>query len=169
VKVVEHICNVYSCRNCEQKNNHTPIVKAEMAKPVIAGSFASPEMVAHIMNQKYVLGISLYRQEQEFNRNGILLSRQTMSNWQVKCSEDWLEKAYNRMKVKLLERDVLHSDETTVQVLYEPGKTAQSKSYMWLYRTSGDTDKPIVALYEYQPDRKRVSERLQGVSDVRWV
>ena len=30
--------------------------------------------------------------------------------------------------------------------------TPQSESYMWLYRTSGDTDKPVV-LFEYQPGR----------------
>ena len=53
----------------------------------------------------------------------------------------------------LLEHDVLHADETTLQVLREPGKTAQSKSYMWLYRTSGDAEHPIV-LYDYQNSRK---------------
>ena len=50
-------------------------------------------------------------------------------------------------------RKVLHADETTLQVLHEPEKPPESKPYMWLYRTSGDTDSPIV-LYEYQPDRK---------------
>jgi len=64
-----------------------------------------------------------------------------------------LEPVYNAMKTQLLSRDVLHADETTNQVLHEPGKAAQSKSYMWLYRTSGDTEHPIV-LYEYQPSRK---------------
>jgi hypothetical protein len=57
------------------------------------------------------------------------------------------------MRLGLLAREVLHADETTVQVLNEPGKTAQSKSYMWIYRTSGDTDRHIV-LFEYQPSRK---------------
>jgi len=158
VKVEEHICKVYSCRNCEQKNDHTPFVKADMPEPVIKGSFASPELIAHIINQKYVMGLPLYRQEQEFNRDGILLSRQTMSNWLVRCSEDWFGQVYDRMKVRLLGHDVLHADETTVQVLHEPDKTAESNSYMWLYRTSGDAEKPTV-VYEYQPDRK--AERAQ--------
>jgi hypothetical protein len=59
------------------------------------------------------------------------------------------------MKVKLLKHEVLFADETTLQVLREPGKTAQSKSYMWLYRTGGDAINPIV-LYEYQPDRRAI-------------
>lgn len=62
-----------------------------------------------------------------------------------------------------LTREVLYADETTLQVLHEPGKKPQSDSYMWLYRTSGDTDKPIV-LYEYQPGRgaKHPKEFLTG-------
>jgi hypothetical protein len=50
-------------------------------------------------------------------------------------------------------QNVLHADETSLQVLHEDGKPAKSKSYMWLYRTSRDTINPIV-IYEYQPDRK---------------
>ena len=152
-KIVEHRQHIYSCRSCEKKNDHTPIVKAEMPEPVIKGSFASAESVAHIMTQKFVMSVPLYRQEQEWNRQGIMLSRQTMSNWLIRCTEDWLKPVYDRLKKLLLERDVLHADETTVQVLHEPGKSAQQKSFMWLYRTSGDTDRHIV-LYEYQPDRK---------------
>jgi hypothetical protein len=130
---------------------------------VIKGSFASPEAIAQIMTQKFVMGTPLYRQEQELQRNGIKLSRQTMSNWLIRATEDWLEPIYDMMHELLRGREVLHADETTLQVLREPGKTAQSKSYMWLYRTGGDTDHPIV-LYEYQPDRKtkRPAEFLKG-------
>lgn len=155
VKVVEHRQSVYSCRHCEKHSDHTPILKAPMPEPVIRSSFASPESVAHVMVQKFVMGVPLYRQEQEWNRNGVMLSRQTMSNWLIRCADDWLKPIYERLKSHLCERDVLHADETTVQVLHEQGKKAQSKSYMWLYRTSGDTEKPIV-LYEYQPNRKAI-------------
>lgn len=155
VKVVEHKQCVYSCRNCESHSDHTPILKANMPEPVIRGSYASPEAVAHIMCQKFVMGVPLYRQEQEWKRNGILLSRQTMSNWLIRCAEDWLKPIYGRLHSHLCEREVTHGDETTMQVLNEPGKKAQSKSYMWLYRTSGDTEKHIV-LYDYQSDRKAI-------------
>lgn len=152
-KIREHVRHVYACRHCDANSDHVPVVKAPMPEPVIKGSFASPEAVSHTMVQKFVMGTPLYRQEQEWQRQGIRLSRQTMSNWLLRASEDWLEPVYDRMKEVLLTHSVLHADETTLQVLREPGKTAQSKSYMWLYRTSGDTDHPIV-LYEYQPSRK---------------
>ncbi|MCR5090685.1 MAG: IS66 family transposase [Oscillospiraceae bacterium] len=49
----------------------------------------------------------------------------------------------------------MHADETALQVLHETGKKAQSKSYIWLYRTGIYAEHPI-ALYEYQPDRKQI-------------
>ncbi|MDL2248354.1 IS66 family transposase [Tyzzerella sp. OttesenSCG-928-J15] len=153
--IVRHIRYTYACRNCEKNNTVVPVIRAPIPKPVIKGSFASPEAVAHIITQKFVMATPLYRQEQEWNRQGIMLSRQTMSNWLIRCAEDWLEPVYDELHRRLLEHEVLHCDETTLQVLHEPGKTAQSKSYMWLYRTSGDAKKPIV-LYEYQPSRSAV-------------
>lgn len=152
VKIVEHARVVYACRTCERDAENATVVKAGQNEPVIKGSFASPEAIAQIMTQKFVMGAPLYRQEQEYARNGIALSRQTMSNWLIRATEDWLEPVYDRLHEELCARDVLHADETTLQVLREPGKTAQSKSYMWLYRTSGDAKQAIV-LYEYRPDR----------------
>lgn len=98
-------------------------------------------------------GIPLYRQEQEWDRAGIQISRQSMSNWLLRCTEDYLTPVYNALKEKLTQNNILHADETTLQVLHEEGKKPQSKSYMWLYRTSGDAISQTI-LYEYQPDRK---------------
>lgn len=154
VKVVEHKRAVYSCRHCETHSDHVPIAKAPMPESVIKGSLASPSAVAHIMTQKYVMCVPLYRQEQAWLREGISLSRQTMANWVIRCSEDWLKPLYEKMKTQLLAHEVLHADETVCQVLREPGKKANTNSYMWHYRTSGDAKHQIV-LYEYQPTRSR--------------
>ena len=56
-------------------------------------------------------------------------------------------------------------DETPVQVLKEPGRAAQSKSYLWLQR-GGPPDQPVV-LYDYDPGRgagvpKRLLEGFKG-------
>ena len=153
--VCEDIYYTYACKKCSEDADEgceTPIVKTPHEKNIIPGSFATAEAIAHIMTQKFVMGAPIYRQEQELKRQGIPLSRQTMSNWILKASETYLAPVYEQLHKELLARDVLHSDDTTLQVLHEPGKKAQTDSYMWLYRTSGDTDKPIV-LYEYQPGR----------------
>lgn len=101
VKVTEHVRHIYSCRNCEKTRESVAIVKAPMPEPVIKGSAASPSAVAHIMTQKYVTYTPLYRQEQEFDRQGIALSRQTMANWMVKAASDWLEPLYERLRKEL--------------------------------------------------------------------
>ena len=147
-----HVQHIYACRNCEKNNDHVPVIKAAAPEPVIKGSLASPSAVAHIMVEKYVKAVPLYRQEQGLLRDGINLSCQTMANWVVRCAQDWLEPVYGRMKQQLLEEPVLHADETVVQVLHEAGKKARTNSYEWLYRTSGCAEHPIV-LYEYQPTR----------------
>ena len=152
IVVEEHQYFAYACPTCNREDIETPVVKAPREKSIIPGSFATAEAIAHIMTQKFVMGSPLYRQEQEMDRRGIKLSRQTMSNWILRASEDYLTPVYERLHKELLNREVLHADETTLQVLHEPGKEPESKSYMWLYRTGGDTDQPI-ALYEYRPDR----------------
>ena len=109
--IVRHVRHVYACRNCENASDHVPIVKADMPEPVIKGGFASPEAVAHIAAQKFMMASPLYRKEQEWRLSGILLSRHTMGNWLIKASEDWLEPVYEAMKRRLLEHDVLHADD----------------------------------------------------------
>ena len=165
VSVVEDRYYAYACQSCNKENIETPVVKADKEPNFIPGSFATPEAAAYLMTQKFVMGSPLYRLEQEMMRQGIPLSRQTMSNWLLWCAEHLLEPVYDQLHEELLKRDVLHADETTLQVLHEPGKTAQSKSFMWLYRTGRDDGVPIV-LYEYQPGRGGIypKEFLKGFS-----
>lgn len=155
VVIEQHVYYSYACKSCAETADdgcETPVVQAPHEKSIIPGSFATAEAIAHIMTQKFVMGAPIYRQEQELKRQGIPLSRQTMSNWILKASETYLAPVYEQLRRELLKRDILHADETTLQVLHEPGKKPQTASFMWLYRTSGDTDKPVV-LYEYQPGR----------------
>jgi transposase len=66
-------------------------------------------------------------------------------------ADRWLGVLYNRMHRLLLMLDILHADETILQVLREPDRPATSKSYLWLYRT-GKEGPPII-LYDYQETR----------------
>lgn len=142
----------YACLSCKENGISTPIKKTPKEPALISGSYASAEAVAHFAVQKFVMGSPLYRQEQEWNRQGFMISRQTMSNWLIRCSDAWLAPVYDALHRLLVQHDLLHADETELQVLHEEGKDARAKSYMWLYRTSGDAEHPIV-LYEYAPGR----------------
>ena len=128
-----------------------------MPAPVLPGSLVSPSAMAYIMTQKYVESMPLYRQEKQFARLGIELSRQTLANWMIQGAEQWLEPLYKRMHEHLLKQDILHADETTLQVLREPGRSAATNSYLWLYRTGRDG--PAIVLYDYQTTRARKHPR----------
>lgn len=151
VKVVKHVRFVYACRRCENEAITTPVITTPMPRPVYPGSLASSSMMAYIMSQKYVESMPLYRQEQQFARLGVLLSRQTLANWMIYGADQWLRLLYERMHEHLLQQDILHADETTLQVLREPGRSAESTSYLWLYRTGREG--PPIIVYEYQQTR----------------
>ena len=150
--VTEHARHAYGCPCCAEVGDRASIVTAESPAPLIAGSLASPSAVAHIAVQKYCDGIPLYRQEKSFQYDGVFFSRQTMANWLVRCAQNFLISIYSLLITFLLKEPVLHADETTVQVLHEPGREAQAKSYEWLYRTSGCSGHAIV-IYEYRETR----------------
>ncbi|SHJ00312.1 Transposase [Desulfofundulus thermosubterraneus DSM 16057] len=151
VKVVKHVRYVYSCRRCEREEISTPVITAPIPAPILPGSPVSPSLLAYIMTQKYGAGLPLYRQEQQFKGLGIDLSRQTMANWVLHGANTWLTHIYDRLHEHLLKRDILHADETTLQVLQEPGREAATKSYLWLYRTGRDG--PSIILCDYQTTR----------------
>jgi transposase len=151
VKVIKHVRYVYACRRCEREEIQTPVVTAPMPTPVYPGSLASPSSMAYIMSQKYVEGLPLYRQEKQLERLGLTLSRQTMANWMIYGADQWLCHMYDRMTDHLREQEVLYADETTLQVLHEPGRKPTSTSYMWLYRTGNEG--PAIILYDYQKTR----------------
>lgn len=151
VKVLQHERDVFACRACEKGNINTPIVPAPMPNPVFQKSMASPSSVAHVLVQKYMVGTPLYRQEQQFEQLGVSLSRQTMSNWILSVSDEWITPLINQMKETLLKQSVLHADETTVQVLNEKDRAPTSDSYMWLYRTGRVGPKCV--LFDYQATR----------------
>ncbi|OPX87947.1 MAG: Transposase IS66 family protein [Pelotomaculum sp. PtaB.Bin104] len=151
INVVKHVRYIYACRRCEREDVKTPIIAAPMPAPVLPGSLVSPSAMSHIMTQKYVDGMPLYRQEQQLVRLGVDFSRQTMANWMLQGAQRWLKPLYERMHEHLLEQDILHADETTLQVLHEPGRPAESTSYLWLYRTGRAG--PAIVLFDYQTTR----------------
>jgi transposase len=151
VKVIEHVRFKYGCRNCEKNSDTVTIKTAPAPQPVIKKGYASPSSVSYVMTAKFVDGVPLYRQEKHIERLGLKISRSVLSDWMLKGSER-LEPIYAAAHKELINRQVAHADETTLQVLQEPGRSAETKSYMWLYRTGRDDVSQIV-LYDYQETR----------------
>lgn len=151
LQIVRYVRMAYECPKC--KHTDTPyILKANSPTSLMNHSLASPSSVANVMYQKYVNAVPLYRQEKEWENLGIALSRATMANWMIRCAEDYFTPVIDYLRARMLERDIIHCDETPVQVLKEEDKKPQTKSYMWLYRTGSDNKSPII-LYDYKPSR----------------
>jgi len=151
VVVVEHATHSYACKNpeCVEVGGGTPIiVKAESPAALIPGSLASPSLVAHIIVQKYSNGMPLYRIEKGFQYDGVVVTRQNMSNWAIRCVNLYLILIYTMLKTFFMKESVAHSDGTHTQVLHEPGRAPQTKSCVRIYRTSGCSERKIV-IYEY--------------------
>ncbi len=148
VVVVHHKRQSYACRICDGEGESN-IVTAPMPNPVLPGSMVSPSMLAFIMEKKYSEGMPLYRQEKGFENLGIDISRQNMASWVVKGTGTWLNPLFERMRIYLLKEDIIHADETTLNVLDEKDN---KKNYMWLY-ASGDRSSKRIILYDYQKSR----------------
>ena len=127
-------------------------LRGNRPKDLLRNSIVTSSLLASILNVKYVNSSALHRIEQEFQRNGVNISRQTMSNWIVKCSQMYFTPFVERMKQELLSLHVTQSDETPTQVIADSDHP-NSKCYMWVHR-SGEfyTRRPIV-IYEYQKGR----------------
>ena len=144
IQVIRHIRKQYACR-CGQ------CIKTAVLPPQpIPKSLASPGLLAHITVSKYQDALPLYRQEAILQRIGVDLPRATLANWMIQAGT-LIQPLINLLRDRLLASDILQMDETPVQVLKEPGKTAQSKSYLWLQR-GGPPSQPVV-LYDYDPGR----------------
>ena len=153
-KVIEEVQYSYGCRDCERNGTEVTIMRAPMPVPLLHGSFASAGAVAFIMVQKYMYAMPLYRLSEALKYDDIILSRQTMCNWVLECTAMYLSCIYDEIEYRLLnDHDIVAADETTIQVLREPGKTPQSKSYMWMFRTGADVEVPLV-LYMYHASRE---------------
>ena len=163
VRLLAYYAVTYACDKCEKDTGFARIVSVKPPVPLMKHSLASASTVAYIMAQKYVDGLPLARQEKIWEREGISLSRATMANWVIQCSQTWLKPLYKHMKQRLLEQSVIHADETVVQVLKEDGKPAASESRMWLYASAAYSRRHI-RIFEYQPDRsgRRAEAFLKG-------
>ena len=143
--VIEHVRLKYGCRGCETGVKTAPVPASPIPK-----SIATPGLLAWITVSKYGDALPLYRQVSILKRLDVEISRATLANWMVHTAS-LLEPLYEALKAQLLQQPAMMADETTVQVLKEPGREATATSYMWLYRNAAHSQ-PVL-IYEYQPGR----------------
>lgn len=151
VEVLQHVRFKYGCRECDRHGESSKIITSPMPPQPIPGSIASAATLATVLTAKYADGTPLYRLNEALKRGEVDVARGTMAHWGIKSSTLFMP-LFLGLKQELLRNAFIHGDETTVQVLREDGRRAQSQSYMWVYRSAADSERPVV-LFEYQPGR----------------
>lgn len=149
--VDEHHVHVYA-----SKDNDGTIVKAPRPVDLFRNSIATPSLVASILNGKYNNALPLERQSRAYKSNGINLATNTMANWVIKSSDNYLSLLYDRLHTLIYDNRVIHADESPVKVMRIDNAKVKNgkKTYMWVYRNRvTDHTHPIV-LYDWQPSRR---------------
>lgn len=164
--VKQIVRQVAKCCSCGKKGSEqkTPtFVKAQVPKPILPHSFSTPSLAAQVMYQKFSQGMPYDRQEKDWYRQGLILSRADMAYWTIRCSEEWFLPIYERIHEKLLTCCcLLHMDETRIQCNKEPGRKASTDSFMWVMR-SGAREEIQGAFFYYSSQRNReVAKSLIG-------
>jgi transposase len=159
IKVIRTERVKYACPCCERS------IKTAPALPhLISNGLFTANAIAWIVINKYQDGLPLYRQAVILNRLGGDIARNTIASMVVRVGEA-VQPIINLLQEHWRDAHVKHIDETVVQVLKEPGRAAQTKSYFWV-RASDDG--PSVRLFDYSPTRsgKTALELLAGTQGV---
>lgn len=151
IQVIRNIRPQYACKACEGVEDDGPSVKIGPLHPqIIPKGLATAGLLAYILTAKFVDALPFYRQEKQFKRLGVELSRRTMCGWAMKVAETCAP-LISLLKEEIRGGPVINADETTLQVLHEPGRTPTQKSYMWIFK-GGLPGKPSL-IYEYHQTR----------------
>ena len=155
--VKQIVRQIAKCKSCSSDGNDRPahIQKASVPAKVLPHSIATHSLVAQIMYQKFGMGAPFARQEKDFYQMGLEISRANMAHWTIRCSDDWLMPVYHRIHQILIQKcEILHMDETRIQVNKESGKKASSDSFMWVLQ-SGACEDIKATFFHYSRTRSR--------------
>lgn len=164
VRIIEHKQKKYGPCKCEgfNKEEASQIVTANKPKRLLPGTIASVGLLSYVFVSKFLDSMPFHRQEKKFKRLGIGISRTNMCNWVIAASRK-CQDLLDLMWKKVREGPFIQMDETSMQVLKEPGRKAKNKGYMFVTIGYTESHKPIV-IYHYHRTRNKkiVSEILKG-------
>ncbi|SBS34714.1 Transposase IS66 family protein [Marinomonas spartinae] len=136
----------------DTQDGQTMVTAPMPTKHPLPGSLGSTGLIAHVITSKYVDGLPLYRIEKMLSRYGGELSRATLANYVMKSAQV-LQPLVNLLREHQNAGHIIAMDETRIQVLKEPGKSATSDKQMWV-SLGGPPDERSV-LFHYDPSRSQ--------------
>ena len=142
--VERHVRGKWVCDECET------LIQAPVPAQVIDKGIPTAGLLAHVMIAKYADHLPLYRQESIFGRAGLAIPRSTLAQW-VGVSGVQLQPLVDALRNVVLGQNVIHADETPVQML-TPGAKKTHRSYVWAYATS-QLCGTVAVVYDFSPSR----------------
>ena len=150
--MLEYVGTTYGCPVCKDTEDPQFVKDNKAPAALIKGSHTSPSLTSWVLYEKFAKSVPFYRLEKSLEELGAKISRTTMANWAIQCNSLYFKHLTDYFHRELLKRKYLMMDETPIQVLHEPGRTPESKSYVWLMRSGNDGLPPII-YYRYAPTR----------------
>ncbi|MFE8073471.1 IS66 family transposase [Marinobacteraceae bacterium S3BR75-40.1] len=142
--VERHIRGKWACEDCET------LIQAPVPAHVIDKGLPTTGLLAQVLVAKYADHLPLYRQERIFGRAGLEIPRSTLAEWVGTCGVQ-LQPLVEALRDAMLQKRVLHADETPVKML-APGKKKTHRAYVWAYSTTVFSDLKAV-VYHFAPSR----------------
>jgi len=160
-----HVMKKYGpcpCKAC-QGTEKAPILQAPGPAKIVPGSRFSNGTIAFFLTSKFIDAQPFYRMESILARWGVDTVRSTLCSLAMSAGRavsDLVQAIRDDIKAS----PVIGMDETTVQVLHETNRSAQSKSYMWV--ATGFKEKKRLVFFHYHPTRAGnvAAEFLKGYS-----
>ena len=98
LKRLDHIQHAYKCKYCSQRNLSDKIIKAAVPKAPLNHGLGSASLIAHSLYQKYEMKVPDYRQESDWKKMGLEVSRQMLNYWDLKSSQYYFKPVYDLLK-----------------------------------------------------------------------
>ena len=151
VRVIRHERVKYACPCCDGS-----LRLATRPPQIIPKGLYTESALAWMATAKYLDGLPLYRQAVLLGRfGGTDVSRNTVAGSLVRVGQA-VQPVINLLRDELLDAPLIFGDETELQVLKEPGRAAQTKSYVWAQMTDSSGHEgtgPPIRLFSYSPSR----------------
>ena len=154
IMVKHHVYRKYGeieCEEFEADESQPGVIAAPREKRIVTGGIVTASLLSQIVVSKFADALPFYRQERIFARIGIRISRQNMCNWTIQASRA-CDRYLDLLRRKIREGPLINMDETSLQVLNEPNRPADSKSFMWVMVGTQHEGHRVV-LYTYSPRR----------------
>lgn len=149
-------CHKFVCPKCSKEEEKLVIHEVEKDKKparLIENSLASPELVAHLAYEKYILGVPFDRIAKNLGNKGIPLSKQYICNIVLRVGEDYLKTMTKYMEHDMRKCRVLSLDETTLEVLEHKKNEGRNNCYIWGVLT-GKFEPKQMGMFYYNKTRE---------------